>query len=169
MATAQQKFEYYVAQIDKELSKYPTLNRLEAQTSIPKAYAVLGVGAVFSFAIWFNIAAGFLSNFLGFALPAYLSLKALETPGHDDDVQWLTYWIVWGAFVFVESFSKVIVAWFPYYYVLKTAFILYLILPSTRGAVVVHDKVIKPFFYQRIKTPATTTTTTSSTPVATVQ
>ncbi|BGP18565.1 ER membrane protein DP1/Yop1 [Rhodosporidiobolus nylandii] len=44
---------------------------------------------------------------LGFALPAYLSLRALETPGHDDDVQWLTYWVIFGAFTFVESFSKV--------------------------------------------------------------
>ncbi|GAA5970689.1 hypothetical protein JCM8115_005996 [Rhodotorula mucilaginosa] len=170
MATAQQKFEYYVAQIDKELSKYPTLNRLEAQTSIPKAYAVLGVGAVFTFAIWFNIAAGFLSNFLGFALPAYFSLKALETPGHEDDIQWITYWIVFSSFSFVESFSRVLVAWFPYYYVFKTVFILYLILPSTRGAIVIHDKLFKPVFNQR-KTPATTTTTTSSstTPVAAAQ
>jgi hypothetical protein len=155
MATAQQKFEYYVAQIDKEVSTPPflparetsgidqliflstafqvprmsldtysesvyatkptcleqTLNRLEAQTSIPKAYAVLGVGAVFTFAIWFNIAAGFLSNFLGFALPAYFSLKALETPGHEDDIQWITYWIVFSSFSFVESFSRVLVAW----------------------------------------------------------
>lgn len=88
-----------------------TLNRLEAQTSVPKAYAVLGVGAVFTTAIWFNIAAGFLSNLLGFAVPAYFSLKALETPGHDDDVQWLTYWVIWGAFTFLESLSKVLVAW----------------------------------------------------------
>ncbi|POY72400.1 hypothetical protein BMF94_4557 [Rhodotorula taiwanensis] len=170
MATAQQKFEYYIAQIDKELSKYPTLNRLEAQTSVPKAYAVLGVGAVFTSAIWFNIAAGFLSNFLGFALPAYFSLKALESPGHDDDVQWLTYWVIWGSFTFLESFSKLIVTWFPYYYVVKTAFILYLMLPSTRGAIVIHDKFIKPAFYQRKTTPATTTsTTTSSTPVTAAQ
>lgn len=58
---------------------------------------------------------------------------------------------------------------FPYYYVFKTVFILYLILPSTRGAIVIHDKLFKPVFNQR-KTPATTTTTTTSssstTPVA---
>lgn len=59
---------------------------------------------------------------------------------------------------------------FPYYYVVKTAFILYLMLPSTRGAIVIHDKFIKPAFYQRKTTPATTTsTTTSSTPVTAAQ
>jgi receptor expression-enhancing protein 5/6 len=55
---------------------------------------------------------------------------------------------------------------FPYYYVAKTVFILYLILPSTRGAIVVHDKLFKPLLAQR-KTPATSTTTT--TPVAAAQ
>ncbi|EMS22680.1 protein YOP1 [Rhodotorula toruloides NP11] len=107
MATAQQKFDYYISQVDKELSKYPTLNRLEAQTSIPKAYAVLGVGALFSTFIFFNIFAGFLSNLLGWALPAYFSLKALESPGHDDDVQWLTYWVIFGSFTFIESLISV--------------------------------------------------------------
>ncbi|GAA6003868.1 hypothetical protein JCM10207_006443 [Rhodosporidiobolus poonsookiae] len=165
MASAQDKFNYYVSQLDKELSKYPALNRLEAQTSVPKAYAVLGATGVFSTLIFFNVAAGFLSNVLGWALPAYFSLKALESPGHDDDVQWLTYWIVFGSFTFVESFAKIIVAWFPYYYVLKTILILYLSLPSTRGAVVVHDKVIKPLFSQRKTAP----TTTAPTPVAASQ
>lgn len=62
----------------------PGLNKLEQQTNVPKAYAVLAVGGVFSTFIFFNIFAGFLSNLLGWALPAYLSLKALDTPGHDE-------------------------------------------------------------------------------------
>ncbi|GAA6062661.1 hypothetical protein JCM10212_000561 [Sporobolomyces blumeae] len=144
MASAQQKFEYYIAQVDKELSKYPALNRLEQQTSVPKAYSVLGVTSVFVTCIFFNVAAGFLSNLLGWGLPAYLSIKAIESPGHQDDVQWLTYWVVFGFFTFIESFSSIIVAWFPYYYTFKTIFILYLTLPSTRGAVVLYEKAFKP-------------------------
>ncbi|GAA5918164.1 hypothetical protein JCM6882_002312, partial [Rhodosporidiobolus microsporus] len=101
------------------------------------------------------------------ALPAYFSLKALQSPGHDDDVQWLTYWIVFGAFTFLESLSTIIVAWFPYYYTFKTLFILYLALPSTRGAVVIHEKVFKPLLSQPTKASATTTTTNAApTPVA---
>ena len=75
------------------MSKYPALNNLEKQTQVPKAYAVLGLGGLFSFFIFFNIAAGFLSNLLGWALPAYFSMRALETPHSGDDVQWLTYWV----------------------------------------------------------------------------
>ncbi|SCV71345.1 BQ2448_2933 [Microbotryum intermedium] len=156
MASAQAKFDYYISQVDKELSKYPALNKLEQQLNVPKAYAVLGVGAFYSSFIFFNIFAGFLSNLLGWALPAYLSLKALDTPGHDDDTQWLTYWVIFGGFNFLESMSTVIVAWFPYYYTFKTIFILYLILPSTRGATVVFNKVLRPVIANN--KPATSTT-----------
>jgi len=159
--SAQDKFHYYISQIDKELSKYPALNKLEQQIQVPKAYGVLAVGGVFSTFIFFNVFAGFLSNLLGWAVPAYLSLKALETPGHDDDTQWLTYWIIFGAFNFVESLSKVLVAWFPYYFTFKTIFILYLILPSTRGASVVYTKVLKPLTGQ-----AKTSSVPVSSPVA---
>jgi hypothetical protein len=62
------------------------LNKLEQQINVPKAYGVLAVGTFFSSFIFFNIFAGFLSNLLGWALPAYLSLKALDTPGHDESV-----------------------------------------------------------------------------------
>jgi len=88
------------------------LNRLEQQTSVPKAYGVIGVASVFVTCVFFNVAAGFLSNLLGWGLPAYFSIKALDSPGHQDDVQWLTYWVVFGFFTFIESFSTVIVAWY---------------------------------------------------------
>lgn len=35
-----------------------------------------------------------VTNLIGWALPAYLSCKALESQSHQDDKQWLTYWIV---------------------------------------------------------------------------
>lgn len=93
------------------MSKYPALNNLEAKTGVPKAYSVLGVAGLFSTFIFFNVFAGFLSTALGWALPAYFSLKALESPSHGDDVQWLTYWTVFGAFQIVEYFSEMILYW----------------------------------------------------------
>jgi len=36
-----------------------------------------------------QIWAGFLSNLLGWGLPAYFSLRALDTPGTSDDKQWV--------------------------------------------------------------------------------
>lgn len=34
-----------------------------------------------------------VSNLIGWVLPAYLSVQAIESPGTDDDKQWLTYWV----------------------------------------------------------------------------
>jgi len=155
--SAQDKFNYYIAQIDKELSKYPALTKLEQQLQVPKAYAVLGVAGLFSVFIFFNIFAGFLTTALGWALPAYLSLQALESPSSGDDVQWLTYWTVFGFFNIIETFADIILYWFPFYYTFKCVFIVWLMLPQTRGAQVVYHKALKPLV-------ANTTSKTSAPP-----
>lgn len=73
-----------------QLSKYPALNNLERQTSIPKAYAVLGLGALYFFLIVFNLGGQLLTNIAGFVIPGYYSLGALFTASKTDDTQWLT-------------------------------------------------------------------------------
>ena len=73
-----------------QLSKYPALNNLERQTSIPKAYAVLGLGALYFFLIVFNLGGQLLTNIAGFVIPGYYSLGALFTSNKADDTQWLT-------------------------------------------------------------------------------
>jgi hypothetical protein len=70
-----------------QLSKYPLLNNLERQTSVPKVYAILGVVGIYFFLVFFNIAGQFLVNFAGFLIPGYYSLHALFTAGTADDTQ----------------------------------------------------------------------------------
>jgi hypothetical protein len=70
-----------------QLSKYPALANFEKQTSVPKVYVVLGLGALYFFLVFFNIAANFLVNTIGFAIPAYYSLDALFTSKSTDDTQ----------------------------------------------------------------------------------
>ncbi|KKA21911.1 Membrane biogenesis protein (Yop1) [Rasamsonia emersonii CBS 393.64] len=103
MATFQDRAQHYIAQIDKELSKYPILNNLERQTSVPKVYAFLGVVGIYFFLVFFNILGQFLVNLAGFAIPGYYSLHALFTAGTADDTQWLTYWVVYAFLAVVES------------------------------------------------------------------
>lgn len=70
-----------------QLSKYPVLDNFEKQTSIPKVYAVLGLGALYFFLVFFNIAGGFLVNVAGFLVPGYYSLEALFSASKVDDTQ----------------------------------------------------------------------------------
>lgn len=70
-----------------QLSKYPVLNNLERQTSVPKVYVILGLVGVYTFLVFFNIAGEFLVNLAGFIIPGYYSLNALFTAGKADDTQ----------------------------------------------------------------------------------
>jgi hypothetical protein len=48
----------------------------------------------------------------GFTYPMYQSFKAVESSNKDDDTQWLTYWVVYSSFTFVEFFADIILWWF---------------------------------------------------------
>lgn len=116
-----------------QLSRYPILLQLEESTQIPKAYGVIIAIAVFLSTIFINSLALPVSNFVGWALPAYLSHIAIDTPQTGDDVQWLTYWTVFGFFTFLESLAlRPVLYYVPYYFPIKTAFVLWLQLPATR-------------------------------------
>ncbi|CAG8959524.1 hypothetical protein HYALB_00003257 [Hymenoscyphus albidus] len=148
----QDRAQGYVAQLDKELSKYPLINNLEKQTSVPKAYAVLGVVATYFFFVLFNIGGQLLTNFAGFVIPGYYSLEALFSVGRTDDTQWLTYWVVFAFFTVFESLVSA-VYWFPFYYTFKFILILWLALPITGGAQVVFRSFIQPVFSRYFSGP----------------
>ncbi|KAH0590109.1 hypothetical protein H2248_000286 [Termitomyces sp. 'cryptogamus'] len=130
---ARKKAALYIDQLDKELTKYPVLSHIEQRTQVPKTYAVLGVIAFLALLHLVNSLAAIVSNLVGWALPAYLSFKAIESPSPHDDIQWLTYWVVFGFFNFLESFaSSLLLYYIPWYYTLKTLFIIWLQLPVFR-------------------------------------
>ncbi|KAI2621569.1 TB2/DP1, HVA22 family-domain-containing protein [Xylaria nigripes] len=141
--SAQDRVQHYISQLDRELGKYPTLTNLEKQTSIPKVYAVIGVVTLYFFFIVFNLGGQFLTNFAGFVIPGYYSLAALFAHGKSDDIQWLTYWIVFASFTVVESAIS-IVYWFPFYYTFKFVFLLWLSLPNFSGAQIVFRSFLQP-------------------------
>ncbi|EFR00738.1 membrane biogenesis protein Yop1 [Nannizzia gypsea CBS 118893] len=138
----QDRVQHQIAQIDKELSKYPVLNNLERQTSVPKVYAFLGIAGIYVFLIFFNIAGALLVNVAGFAIPAYYSLNALFTSSTADDTQ---YWVVFALFSVVESAISASY-WFPFYYLFKFFLVLWMALPQTSGAQIVFHSFIQPVF-----------------------
>ncbi|KAI1438544.1 TB2/DP1, HVA22 family-domain-containing protein [Xylaria sp. CBS 124048] len=141
--SAQDRVQHYISQLDRELGKYPALVNLEKQTSVPKAYAVIGVATLYLFFIIFNLGGQLLTNFAGFVIPGYYSLAALFSAGKSDDTQWLTYWVVFAFFTVVES-TVSIVYWFPFYYTFKFVFLLWLSLPSFGGAQIVFRSFMQP-------------------------
>jgi len=91
-----------------------------------------------------GIASNFITALMGFAYPAYMSFKALESEGDEDDMQWLTYWVV---FIFVNFFDNVVGIFFsiiPLYHLLKLIFYVYLYYPKSKGALTVYKNFVRP-------------------------
>ncbi|KDQ63381.1 hypothetical protein JAAARDRAFT_65434 [Jaapia argillacea MUCL 33604] len=89
-----------------------------------------------------------LSAWFAFFLPSYCTFKALShrsltEPGLE---KWAVYWCVVGAFMTVEYAGEWLVRWFPFYWELKTLFLLYLSLPQTEGATYIFFNFVKPFY-----------------------
>lgn len=124
------------------------LNNIEQRTQVPKSYFVLGGVALLALLHGINAFAAPVSNLVGWALPAFFSFKALESPGVQDDVQWLTYWVVFGFFNFLESMAlRVVLYYVPWYFAFKTIFILWLQLPAFRVSVFV---ISNPLSYPNV-------------------
>ncbi|KAF8555891.1 hypothetical protein OG21DRAFT_781861 [Imleria badia] len=142
---AQNKVNYHLNQLDKELTKYPVLNMFEQHTQVPKTFLALGTVLLLALFHFINPLAAPISNLIGWALPAYLSFKALERPAPQDDVQWLTYWVIFGFFNLLESVALGLILYYlPWYYAVKTICVLYLQLPNFRGAETAYVLVFKP-------------------------
>mmetsp|Transcript_21840 Transcript_21840/g.34228 ORF Transcript_21840/g.34228 Transcript_21840/m.34228 type:complete len:128 (+) Transcript_21840:174-557(+) len=82
----------------------------------------------------------FLSMTFGVMYPAYSSYKAIKTIEKEDDIQWLCYWVIFGLFTFIEFFLDIVLMWVPLYQELKLAFIIWLALPQTKGALFVWQR-----------------------------
>jgi receptor expression-enhancing protein 5/6 len=118
---------------------------MQEKTKIPKEYLVIVGGIVFATIVFFGVAAGSMCSFIGFIYPAYQSFKAIENKNKGDDIQWLVYWVLYAFFAIIETFQDFILYWIPFYFSGKLAFLLWAMLPQTRGAKVLYDSFLKDF------------------------
>ncbi|XP_041008646.1 HVA22-like protein k isoform X2 [Juglans microcarpa x Juglans regia] len=83
---------------------------------------------------------------VGIALPVYSTFKAIERKDQNEQQRLLLYWAAYGSFSIVEVFSDKLLSWFPLYYHVKFAFLVWLQLPSTDGAKQLYMNHLRPFF-----------------------
>merc|ERR1711990_190955 len=133
-----------LAKIEEFLDKIEVMQTLQDKTGIKKLYIAAGLCLAVTIFILFGFGAGLLCNFVGFVYPAYASFKSLESQNTNDDRLWLTYWVVYSCFCLIEGFLEYVLFWVPFYYPIKLAFLCYLFLPQTKGAVQLYEKFLRP-------------------------
>ena len=115
------------------------------KTGIQGKYIMIALGVALLFTI-----IGFLDKYItclvGILLPTFFSIKAIESKEEDDDKLWLTYWTIYAVFSFLDLFVGWILKIIPFYFIIKLIFLVWCFMPNTKGAIIVYDKFIKPFF-----------------------
>ena len=115
------------------------------KTGIQGKYIMIALGVALLFTI-----IGFLDKYItclvGILLPTFFSIKAIESKEEDDDKLWLTYWTIYAVFSFLDLFVGWILKIIPFYFIIKLVFLVWCFMPNTKGAIIVYDKFIKPFF-----------------------
>ncbi|XP_031175355.1 receptor expression-enhancing protein 2 isoform X1 [Sander lucioperca] len=80
----------------------------------------------------------------GTLYPAYSSYKAVKTKNVKEYVKWMMYWIVFALFSTAETATDLLLSWFPFYFELKIAFVIWLLSPYTKGSSVLYRKFVHP-------------------------
>lgn len=137
-------FKAWEKHLNAELSKIPFTGQLEKKVGISKVYLFLGLMGLFALAVLVSNLAPLLVNVVGWLYPMLASIHALHTADTKDDTLWLTYWVVFGAFAVAEYFTSFILYYIPLYFAFKLAFLVWLMAPYSKGAVVMYDKFIRP-------------------------
>ncbi|KAH7910702.1 TB2/DP1, HVA22 family-domain-containing protein [Hygrophoropsis aurantiaca] len=89
-----------------------------------------------------------LCAWFAFLLPCYSTFKALSHAPLSGELEKLSmYWAIIGLFVAIEHMVGPFISWyvFPFYWELRTIFLLYLSLPQTEGSTYVYKTYLQPF------------------------
>ena len=105
----------------------------------------IGGGIVIALILVFGVGIASLSSLVGFVYPAWKSFEAIESKIKGDDTQWLVYWVIFAIFSIMEVFVDLVLYWIPFYYAFKLAFLLWAMLPQTKGAKFLYDSFLKDF------------------------
>eukprot|EP01053_Blabericola_migrator_P000358 Blabericola_migrator_1__357@NODE_108_length_14046_cov_203_246656_g96_i0_p6_GENE_NODE_108_length_14046_cov_203_246656_g96_i0NODE_108_length_14046_cov_203_246656_g96_i0_p6_ORF_typecomplete_len203_score27_57TB2_DP1_HVA22/PF03134_19/2_6e29_NODE_108_length_14046_cov_203_246656_g96_i01325513863 len=136
----------YINQTDRYLGEIPAVSNtaeLLGMRPIHLPIALLCLGFLFVGRL-----EDLILGIVGFFYPAWSSFKAIEKNDQSEAQQWLSYWVVYAAFSFIEIFGDFVLFWIPFYYILKLLFLFWLFLPQYQGATVVYQNVLRPLLQQ---------------------
>ena len=123
----------------------PGIKDIAKAANVSTGHATLGLIVFTILFVFIGIGADLITDVIGMFYPMYMSFKAIESKGADDDKLWLTYWVVYAIYKVFDDWSEVLFYWLPFYHPIKLAFLVFLFAPQTKGAIKLYDSFIRPF------------------------
>ena len=127
-----------------EFEKIKPLKTLSEKTGLKVSYIMAVFSLILLIFVLLEYGSFIITSLLGFLYPAYMSFKAVESTGTDDDTQWLTYWVVYSFFTVFNDMIIYCLGFIPFYYIVKAVLYVWMFHPRTKGAVLLYAKVIRP-------------------------
>jgi len=136
----------YLDPLSDHFKDVPVVKTIAEKLNVPTSYVAIGSVLVVFLMVFLGLGSGLIVNLVGILYPAYMSFKAIESEDPEDDKQWLTYWAVFAIYSFADHFIDILFFWVPFYHTIKLIVLIYMFWPKTRGALVVYDMIIRPYF-----------------------
>jgi len=139
-----------IERTDAFIAKYPSLfqyeklKEIETKTGYSKVYFFILFTLLFGSILYLLGGPKLVSDLVSFVYPAYMSFKTIDSTDNADDVQWLTYWVVFGFVSILETCCSFLIDWIPLYFFLKISFFIWLWHPKTLGAGAVYTQALRP-------------------------
>lgn len=94
--------------------------------------------------IFLGVGMPFVVNVVGFLPPAALALQAHVASASTQEAaflkkNWMSYFVILGAFTVLETYRAALLGLFKYYYAFKLAVLVWAMSPQWRGAAFVFD------------------------------
>lgn len=131
----------YIKKFDQELAKSQHLVKLESQTGVPKVYLASGLVVVAFIMLQFSYLALFLVNVGGFAVGAYMSLHASKD--HAGLLNGMLFFLFFSFILLIEENFYALTSLIPFYPIIKSAAIGWMVMPKYRGATFLFNNVTR--------------------------
>lgn len=140
----------FLKQVDKTLYDVEICNnvctKIENKSGIKREYLVRALLLIIGIYVTIFVTSRLIASLVGYYYPSVECLRALENNDSKAVRRWLIYWITFSSFVVFESITRSILVYLPFYDLVKAAFLVYLMHPSTEGSTTIYIACVKPLF-----------------------
>ena len=121
-------------QLDQISTKAPEFDKKVRELGVRPGHILFGAGAFTSLIMIFIYGYSIVCTILTCVYPMMMSIEALQSSEDLPKQRWLSFWCVYGIFQTVEMFIGFILAFIPYYNLIRLVFFITLMHPTIDGA-----------------------------------